>query len=130
VAPETLRRLLGLRPGGRGEELAARYLESQGLAVLERNYRCRTGEIDIVAREGDVTVFVEVKERRGPRYGAGYDAVTRGKRRRLVSAARLFAAARGLADSPLRFDVVSIDWDRGPRPAIRHDRGAFDANGR
>jgi putative endonuclease len=130
VVPEALKRLVGRRPEAAGEELAARYLERSGLAILDRNYRCRSGEIDIVARERDVTVFVEVKERRGPRYGAGYEAVTLGKRRRIVRAARLYAASRGLGESPLRFDVVSIDWRKGEGPVIRHDRGAFDADGR
>jgi putative endonuclease len=129
VAAKALSRLLGLGRGDAGEARAARYLERKGLTVLARNYRCRGGEIDIVAREGSVTVFVEVKERRGPRFGAGHEAVTTGKRLRIVHAARLYAASRGLSESPLRFDVVSIDWEGEGQPVIRHDRGAFDADG-
>lgn len=116
------------RPGEEGESAACRYLEAHGFAVLARNFRCRSGEVDVVAREGDTTVFVEVKERKGDSHGQGHEAVTFGKRRRIVRAARLYAAARGLSDTPLRFDVVSIDWVDG-RPRIRHDAGAFDAGG-
>jgi putative endonuclease len=116
------------RPGEEGESAACRYLEEHGFAVLARNFRCRSGEVDVVAREGDTTVFVEVKERRGESHGQGHEAVTFGKRRRIVRAARLYAAARGLSETPLRFDVVSIDWVDG-RPRIRHDPGAFDAGG-
>lgn len=119
----------GTRPGEAGETAACRFLEAQGFAVVARNFRCRSGEVDVVARQGDVTVFVEVKERHGDSHGQGQEAVTFGKRRRIVRAARLYAAARGLSETPLRFDVVSIDWVDG-RPHIRHEPGAFDAGGR
>jgi putative endonuclease len=115
-------------PGAAGESLACRYLQARGFAVVARNFRCRSGEVDVVARQGDTTVFVEVKERRGRSHGQAYEAVTFGKRRRIIRAARLFAAARGLSDTPLRFDVVSIDWVDG-EPHIRHEPGAFDAAG-
>ena len=117
------------RPGVSGESLACRYLQSQGFAVVDRNFRCRSGEVDVVARHGDTTVFVEVKERHGNSHGEGHEAVTFGKRCRIVRAARLYAAARGLSETPLRFDVVSIDWVDG-EPRIRHEPGAFDAAGR
>lgn len=123
-----LQRIRGPQAGTEGEDLACRHLEAQGYAILARNYRCRSGEIDVVARDGSVTVFVEVKHRRGSAYGAGHESVTFGKRRRIVRAARLFACARGLTETALRFDVVSIDEADG-RTNIRHDRGAFDADG-
>jgi len=132
MAPQAMRRLLGRlrdgRPGMRGEDLACRHLEGAGFVILERNWRCRSGEVDVVARDGAVTVFVEVKERSGESHGRGFEAVTYGKRRRIVRASRLFAAARGLYEAPIRYDVVSIDW-RGEGPEIRHDRGAFDSEG-
>lgn len=118
------------RPGEVGEGIACRHLESRGLVVLARNFRCRAGEVDVVARDGDTTVFVEVKERTGVSHGQACDAVTLGKRRRIVRAARIYAAARGLSESPLRFDVVAIDWTDDGRPRIRHDASAFDADGR
>jgi putative endonuclease len=119
-----------LRPGLRGESMACRQLESEGCRILARNYRCRGGEIDIVVQDGEATVFVEVKERQGSRHGAACETVTRGKRGRIVLAARLFASQRGLSERPLRFDVVSIDWDAEGAPHIRHDRGAFDSEGK
>jgi Holliday junction resolvase-like predicted endonuclease len=69
-----------------------------------------------------------VKERHGASHGEAHEAVTFGKRRRIVRAARLFAAARGLTETPLRFDVIAIDWVDG-QPRIRHEPGAFDCAG-
>jgi putative endonuclease len=98
--------------------------------LLARNYRCRGGEIDLVMKDADGTVaFVEVKERRTGTHGAGYEAVTSGKRRRLLVAAQHYASRHGLFDARLRFDVVSVDW-KGGSPAVRWDQGAFDASGR
>ena len=121
--------LRGPRSGTDGEDTACRHLEKQGFRVLARNFRCRSGEIDIVARDGEATVFVEVKDRRGRSHGEGHESVTLGKRRRVVRAARIFAATHGLSEAPTRFDVVSIERD-GDEVRIRHDRGAFDADGR
>jgi putative endonuclease len=115
--------------GASGEELACRYLVKRGFVVVERNYRCRVGEIDVVARDGDTFVFVEVKERGDASHGAAVEAVTVSKRRRVIRAAQLWAASHGASESPIRFDVVAIDWE-GQQPVVRHDRGAFDANGR
>lgn len=99
------------------------------MRIVARNFRCRAGEIDVIARDGEVTVFVEVKDRHGRSHGEGHESVTWGKRRRVVRAARLYAAAHGLSESPIRFDVISIERDpQGDR--LRHDRGAFDADGR
>ena len=129
MAPGTLKRLAArLRPGGSGEELACRHLRAQGYAILARNFRCRSGEVDVVAEKEGTTVFVEVKERNGTSHGAGFEAVTYGKRRRLLRAARLYAASRGLWERPLRFDVISVDWHDGS-PRLRHDVGAFAAEG-
>lgn len=129
MAPAALRavleRLRGPARGEAGEALACRYLEARGLSILARNFRCRSGEIDVVAREGDVTVFVEVKDRTGASHGTGVEAVTFGKRRRLLRAARLYAAARGLMERPLRFDVVAIDRSADGKAVVRHDRDAF-----
>lgn len=132
MAPKALtgliERIRGPRAGLEGEDLACRHLAAQGYAILARNFRCRSGEVDVVARDGAVTVFVEVKHRRGSGHGAGHESVTFGKRRRIVRAARIFASARGLSESPLRFDVISIDEADGHQ-VIRHDRGAFDVEG-
>jgi putative endonuclease len=117
------------RPGASGEDLACRHLEARGYRVVARNFRCRTGEIDVVARHEATTVFVEVKERLGTSHGQGLESVTLRKRQRLVRAARQYAAQAGLLESPLRFDVISIDWREG-QPQLRHDENAFDADGR
>jgi putative endonuclease len=119
----------GRRLGAAGEDLACAHLQRLGLEVLERNFRCRAGEIDVVARDGDTVVFVEVKERSGASHGQAVEAVTGPKRLRVVRAARVYAASRGLSEAPLRFDVVAIDWTpEGPR--VRHETGAFDDEGR
>ena len=116
-------------PGEQGEALACRHLEAREYVVVQRNYRCRVGEIDIVARQGQTTVFVEVKGRAGSSHGEGHESVVIRKRSRIVRAAMLYAVQHGLGDSPVRFDVISIQWKDG-RPVIRHDEGAFDADGR
>ncbi len=114
----------GEAPGRAGENMACAHLEARGMRVVQRNFRCRGGEIDVIARDGDVIVFVEVKERTGSSHGAAIESVTPLKRRRLLRAARLYAAKHGLSESPLRFDVVAIDW--GPDgPRLRHELDAF-----
>ena len=119
-----------MRPGLAGEDLACRHLRAIGYTILARNFRCRSGEVDVVACHGEATVFVEVKERSSFRHGDGQEAVTFGKRRRIVRAARIYAARRGLTDAPLRFDVISIAWTPDGHPQLRHEQGAFDADGR
>jgi len=118
------RPLAGPHKGEPGEELACAHLRARGMKVLARNYRCRSGEIDVVADDRGTLVFVEVKERRNDSHGSAVEAVTGEKRRRLVRAARVYAAKHGLSESPIRFDVLAIDWcAEGPR--VRHDAGAF-----
>jgi putative endonuclease len=108
--------------GGHGERIAVAFLTDSGLCVLDRNWRCREGELDIVAREGDALVFCEVKTRRGVGFGHPVGAVTPAKQRRL----RLLAQ-RWLAEHApeLRFDVVGV-LVRPERPAlVTHLRAAF-----
>jgi Holliday junction resolvase-like predicted endonuclease len=70
-----------------------------------------------------------VKERHGASHGGAVEAVTFAKRQRIVRAARLFAAANAVTETPLRFDVIAIDWTAGGEPQIRHERGAFGVDG-
>jgi putative endonuclease len=126
VAPQEL---TSSRPGQAGEDRACRYLTERGYAVRARNFRCRSGEIDVVAEQDGVVVFVEVKERSGDGHGRGFESVTRGKRLRVIQAARLYAARFGLTEARLRFDVISIDWRDG-EAHVRHDEDAFDGTGR
>jgi len=114
--------------GRRGEALAAELLEAQGLTIVERNFRCRAGEIDLVALDGATLVFVEVRSRRGDRVGTPFESVDPRKQIRLTRVARHFLAARGCAERDVRFDVVGIRFDAEP-PALEHLRGAFEAAG-
>jgi putative endonuclease len=108
-----------------GEDLAVRHLERQGLEVLDRNWRCREGELDIVARDGGCLVFVEVKARSGTGYGEPAEAVSLRKARRIhVLAAKWLSEQRPEGRWDVRFDVVSILRTRG-LPEVLHLRGAF-----
>jgi len=93
--------------GGAAEDLAARFLERQGLAIVARNYHCRAGEIDLVARDGGTLVFVEVRFRRSEAFGGARASVDAAKRRRILQAARHYLAGR--AEQPCRCDVVLLD---------------------
>jgi putative endonuclease len=111
--------------GTRGERIAAAYLTDAGLRLLDRNWRCREGELDIVARDGDALVFCEVKTRRGVGYGHPVEAVTYGKQRRLRTLAQRWLAAHDEHAPELRFDVVGV-LVRPSRPAlVTHLRAAF-----
>lgn len=111
--------------GNRGERIAAAYLTDAGLLVLDRNWRCREGELDIVARDGDALVFCEVKTRRGVGFGHPVEAVTIAKQRRLRTLAQRWLAAHEEHAPELRFDVVGV-LVRPARPAVvTHLRAAF-----
>jgi putative endonuclease len=99
--------------GQTGEDLACLELRRRGYEILARRYRTRFGEIDIIARDKGVTVFVEVKARMGSRFGQSAAAVTALKQRRVGRMARDYLARRRLLDSPCRFDVVALDIDDG-----------------
>jgi putative endonuclease len=111
--------------GARGERIAAAYLTDAGLRVIDRNWRCREGELDLVAREADAIVFCEVKTRRGSGFGHPVEAVTPAKQRRLRTLAQRWLAAHDEHAPDLRFDVVGVLL-RPDRPAlVTHLRGAF-----
>lgn len=108
--------------GTKGEELAAGYLEKEGMRILFQNYHTRFAELDIVAKDADTLVFVEVKARKNTDCGFPGESLTKGKIRRICHGARLFCMKeRVLADCQLRFDVVEILGNR-----IRHIRNAFE----
>lgn len=95
--------------GSRYEEIAAAFLTGQGVRILERNYRNRTGEIDLIGREGNSRIFVEVKGRRSDRQGDPAEAVTPAKQERIRRTALWYLMKQGLpADTPCRFDVIAI----------------------
>ena len=114
---------LNKREVGTQKELQAmRYLEKQGMKILQRNFRCHMGEIDLIARDGEETVFVEVKLRHDADFSRAADAVTPAKRERLKKTALFYFAQQG--ECPARFDVVEI-YDKGSPARIHWIRNAF-----
>jgi putative endonuclease len=103
------------RLGRLGEELAAERLLALGYSIVERNYRCPHGELDLVARQADCWVFVEVRTRHGERFGTPEQSITPRKRAHLIAAAQHFLQARALADVPWRIDVVAVALSPGGR---------------
>ena len=111
------------RTGARAEDLCAQLLRRAGLRVLARNWRCRLGEIDLVAEEGGTLVFAEVRLRRDARFGGAAESVTGAKRARLIAAARLYLSRR--PEAVCRFDVLLLDALEASR--IQWIRNAFVA---
>jgi putative endonuclease len=110
--------------GSAAENSAADFLSRQGLSIVARNYRTRMGEIDLVARDGEVLVFVEVRLRSGDYYGGGAESIGARKQARIVAAARQYLS-RLRREPPCRFDVVTLD---SGRPEWL--RAAFDVSSR
>ena len=111
--------------GKRGEDLACRELERRGYEILARRHRRRGGELDIIARDGDTLVFVEVKTRAGFTCGTAAEALSLGQRRRIVQLAQDYVASHRLT-CPCRFDVVAIHF-HGERPSVAVYQHAFGA---
>jgi putative endonuclease len=111
--------------GRLGEVLAGARLEAAGLRVVARNWRCREGEIDLVAAGPGLLVFCEVKTRRGHGYGSPAAAVTSTKQARLRRLAAAYLAATPAPPCRVRFDVVAVTWPRGGPPAVDHLQGVL-----
>jgi putative endonuclease len=111
--------------GKLGEDLACAELSRRGYEILARRYRTKYGEIDIVARDGDTVVIVEVKTRDGRTFGSGADAVTPLKQHRILHMGTDYLLRRRLANRPCRFDVVEVNLE-GSDPRIQVYRNAFD----
>jgi putative endonuclease len=109
-----------------GETIAITFLKGQGFSIVERNFRCVCGELDIVARDGRAIVFVEVKCRKNLDYGPPQLAVTPFKQRQISKAALVWLGKRKLYDVEARFDVVAILLREHDLPVIEHIRNAFD----
>ena len=112
--------------GNRGEELARRFLATKGLSILETNYRCRWGEVDIVARSGDELVFVEVRTRSGSAFGSPEESVTEGKARRLAETAQTFLEERGMEEAAWRIDLLAVRVDSRGYARINHLENAVE----
>src|SRR5689334_18852057 len=110
--------------GRYGEDLAARYLTKHGFAVLERNWRCGLGEIDIVAREGDTLVICEVKTRRGLGYGSPLESITYRKLTTLRKLAGAWLRSHQVRPREVRIDIVAVMLSQGAPPQVDHLRGA------
>ncbi len=111
--------------GQQWERLAERHLKAAGYEILERNLRSPVGELDFVAREGEVLCFIEVKGRHGTGFGAPEEAVTEEKQRRIFRAAEAYLHRRRTPDARCRFDVVAI-LQEGKKPQVSILRGAFE----
>lgn len=111
----------------RGEDAVARYLDRKGYEIIYRNWTCAAGEADIVARDGEALVFVEVKTRSSTDKGLPSEAVNAEKRQRYERIAALFLQGYEVVDVPVRFDVVSLIVVPPDRALIRHHINAFAA---
>ena len=108
-----------------GETLACARLTAAGLRIVARNWRCRTGEIDVVAEAPGLLVFCEVKARRGDGYGTPAAAVDARKQARLRSLAAAYLRATPHRPFRVRFDVVTVVWPRHGQPQVEHLKGVF-----
>ncbi len=115
------------RLGQEGEDLAAGFLRKKGYQLVERNYRCKTGEVDLIALDRNVVVFVEVKTRSDHSFGSPFEAVEARKQRKMIQAARYFLHEHRLDQRDARFDVVGISW-QGERPVVEHIENAFEVS--
>ncbi|GAF78384.1 unnamed protein product [marine sediment metagenome] len=111
--------------GAFGERVAAAHLEAKGYRIRARNFRCREGEIDIVAEDGDCLVFVEVRTRRGDAFGTPAESVTAAKERRLLTVAKAYLQEHPDVPANQRIDVVGVELSRGRLQAVQHIEGAI-----
>jgi putative endonuclease len=112
--------------GSQFEDIALAHAQGDGLRLIARNFNCRFGELDLIMRDHDIVVFVEVRYRRSNRFGGALDSVGASKRNRLAKAASLFLQANpNLARQPCRFDVIAISG-AADRPSIDWQRNAFE----
>lgn len=112
--------------GAEGERVAEKLLRRQRYAIVRRNYRCPVGEIDLIALDGRVVVFVEVKTRTQPGFGTPLEAVDRRKQQQVSRAARYYLSENHLHDRDARFDVVGVWWENG-RVRCELVKNAFEA---
>ncbi len=111
--------------GAFGERVAAAHLAAKGYRIRARNFRCREGEIDIVAEDGDCLVFVEVRTRRGDAFGTPAESVTAAKERRLLTVAKAYLQEHPDVPANQRIDGVGVELSRGRLLAVQHIEGAI-----
>lgn len=117
---KTAKQLLGKQ----SEDLAARYLQKVGYKIITKNYSCRQGEIDLIAREKDVLVFVEVRSKQNQRYGLPIETIDKNKQMKIKKAAANYLHQQGKNDCYCRFDAVAVLWEDNI-PQISLYRDAF-----
>ena len=113
--------------GDQGENLAVIYLLAQGCRILERNFRSRNGEIDIIAQQGAIILFIEVKTRRNRAFGTPGEAVTVKKQQKLIRTAQMYLNGKKKADSFCRFDVLEVYYQTEKQYQIEWLKNAFEA---
>lgn len=111
--------------GGKGEELACKYLLDVGFEIIERNYTYGKGEIDIIAKDGEHLVFIEVKSRHSLKYGLPEYSITRGKLNQIRRIASAYLYEKEIEDTECRIDVVTILFLKDQAPTINHIRNAL-----
>jgi putative endonuclease len=111
--------------GSKGESLAAQFLRKQGYSIIAHNYKTRIGEIDIIAKDGETIVFVEVKTRSDDMFCEPYESVNTAKRQKIKNVASLYLQKQK-KEYPARFDVISITYQEDGQKSIRHIRDAFE----
>ena len=122
---DTTRTAPHLVTGTKGEDLAAQYLEQQGLIVLSKNWRCREGELDLVATDRSSLIICEVKTRTSTNYGHPAEAVTHEKANRIRRLSRRWRTAHKVRWCPERFDIIAITWPPNEPPKLQHFKAAF-----
>ena len=111
--------------GNRGEDIAADFLESKGYEIIERNYHYGHGELDIIAKDGKILVFVEVKTRKNLEFGPPELAITKNKQRQVRKVAEAYLIEKNIIDTDVRIDVVAILLQKNLPPKITHIENAF-----
>ena len=116
--------------GHTGEEIAVKTIKKKGYKIIERNYRTRLGEIDIIARDKEYTCFIEVRVRKRTDFGTPADTIDKRKRDKIIKAAKMYALKNHLYSAPMRFDAVLIDGDVFGTEDISVEiiKDAFEAN--
>ncbi len=109
--------------GRQGEEIAASHLADKGYKIIQRNWRCPIGELDIIMEDGPTLIFVEVRTRRGKRFGAAEESITPAKQTRLIELAQTYLQETAAAHQSWRIDVVAVQLGRG-LPQINHIENA------
>ena len=112
--------------GERGETAACGFLEAQGYKILEKNYKCKLGEIDVITRRQGRLAFVEIKTRTSTQFGTPQEAVNLQKQEKIFKVAQWYLKEKKILKSPIAFDVVAILWKEGQTPEMRLIADAFE----